>query len=169
MRLVRHYDVDERETDGAVLWNTMTPKLLKAFEDKVARKFSDKEWLQHIDEGSNKTRSENSESSKHSLVYIRAIQGHIGRTVKLPEMMGDVAIPYNWREFVFHRGCSFNINYDSLLEEEKARGEDKPSSSHLSTLQGTIQMKKHPMTVHQYQGRCTTTAIGNIPKMLFIR
>ena len=27
-----------------------------------------------------------------------------------PALMGHVAIPYNWKEFVFHRGCSFNIN-----------------------------------------------------------
>ena len=27
-RLVRHYDQDERETDGAVHWNSMGPKLL---------------------------------------------------------------------------------------------------------------------------------------------
>ena len=25
------------------------------------------------------------------------------------ELMDHVAIPY-WKEFVFHRGCSFNIN-----------------------------------------------------------
>ena len=26
-----------------------------------------------------------------------------------PELMGHVAIPYNEKEFVFHRGCSLNI------------------------------------------------------------
>ena len=46
-----------------------------------------------------------------------------------PELTGHVAIPYNEKEFVFHRGCSFNIT-----SEEKARREDKPSSSHPSTL-----------------------------------
>ena len=112
------------------------------------------------------------ESSKNSLVYIRPIQGHSGGNMIAPELMGHVAIPHNGKELVFHRGCSFNINSiletDLLLEEEKARREDKPSSSHLSTLSGTIQMKKHPVTVYQYQGRCTTAAIGNVPKMLFI-
>ena len=75
---MRHYDQDERETDGEVHKNTVNPKLLKDFEDKGARKFSDKEWLQHVYEGSNKTRFEYCENSKNSLIYIRAIQGHTG-------------------------------------------------------------------------------------------
>ena len=32
MRMVRHYDLDEREPDGAILWNSMCPKLLNAFQ-----------------------------------------------------------------------------------------------------------------------------------------
>ena len=32
MRLVCRYDQDERETDGAVHWNSMGPKLWKAFQ-----------------------------------------------------------------------------------------------------------------------------------------
>ena len=39
MRLVRHRDQDERESDGAVDWGTMSPTLLNAFEDKGARVF----------------------------------------------------------------------------------------------------------------------------------
>ena len=31
-----------------------------------------------------------------------------------PELMGHVAIAYDWKEFVFHRGCSFSIQ--SILE-----------------------------------------------------
>ena len=34
--------------------------------------------------------------------------------------MGHVAIPYNWREFVFHRGCYFNIK--SILETRLTAG-----------------------------------------------
>ena len=33
MRIVRHRGQDERENGGAVHWNTMSPKLLTAFED----------------------------------------------------------------------------------------------------------------------------------------
>ena len=39
-------------------------------------------------------------------------RGHVvHRTGNLvaPELMGQVAIPYKWREFMFHRGCSFSV------------------------------------------------------------
>ena len=35
---------------------------------------------------------------------------------------------------------------DSSLEEKKAKRDDKPSSSHLSTRSKTIQTKKNPAT-----------------------
>ena len=56
VRLVRHYDQDGRETDGAVHWNSVVPKLRKAFRKSRGRKFSDPDWLQHIYERSNKMR-----------------------------------------------------------------------------------------------------------------
>ena len=40
MRLLRHYDQDERDIDGAVHWNTMSPK---AFGHQGARKLSEKD------------------------------------------------------------------------------------------------------------------------------
>ena len=58
MKLVRHHDQDERETDGAVHWNSMGPKLRKAFQKAGGQQFSDSDWLQYAYEGSNKTRSE---------------------------------------------------------------------------------------------------------------
>ena len=47
MRLARHYDQDEKDTDGAVHWNSMGPKLRKAFQKAGGHKFSDTGWLQH--------------------------------------------------------------------------------------------------------------------------
>ena len=42
-------------------------------------------------------------------MYVRAIQGHTGATLTAPELMGHAAIPYKWKEFLFHRGCSCNV------------------------------------------------------------
>ena len=42
-------------------------------------------------------------------MYIRAIQGHTGGQVIEPEMTGHVCIPLNWKQFVFHRSCSFHL------------------------------------------------------------
>ena len=55
MRLVRRYDQDEREIDGAVHWNTICPTLLRACGDKGVRFFSEKDWLQHVYEGGSGT------------------------------------------------------------------------------------------------------------------
>ena len=41
MRLARRYGQDERETDGAVHWNSMGPKLRRAFQKAGGQKFSD--------------------------------------------------------------------------------------------------------------------------------
>ena len=38
----------------------------------------------------------------------------------IQELMGPVEIPYNWKEFVFHRGCSVNIK--SMLETSLVAG-----------------------------------------------
>ena len=78
MSLVRHNDQDDRVTDGADHWDSMGPKLRKAFQKAGGQTFSDSDWLLYIHEGSNKTRFQYCKNSKNVLLYIRAIQGHIG-------------------------------------------------------------------------------------------
>ena len=55
-----------------------------------------------------------------------------------------------------HRGCLstaiLSLKQGSSQEEERARREDSPSSSRLSTLE-KIQMQKNPVTIYQHQGR----------------
>ena len=71
--------------------------------------------------------------SEENFVYIRTIQDHTGGMTVMPELMGYVSIPYNWKEFIFHRGCSFDHwsipKLDLWPEGRKANLEDKPSSS----------------------------------------
>ena len=109
MRSVRHYDQHERETDRAVHWKSMCPKLRKASQKAGGQKLSDSDWLQKIYKGSNKTRFQYCRNSTDVLFYIRAIQGHTGGNVTAPELMGHVALPYKWKEFLFHRGCSCDV------------------------------------------------------------
>ena len=109
MRLVRRYDQDERETDGAVHWNSMSPKLRKAFQKAGGQKLSDSDWLQYAHEGSNKTRFQHRENFKNVLLYIRAIQGHSGGNLMAPQLMGHIDVPYKWKECLFHRGCSYDV------------------------------------------------------------
>ena len=124
MRLVRRYVQDERESDGAVHGNSMVPKLRKAFQKSGGRKVSDTDWLQHIHQGSNKMRFHCCMNRRNSLLHVRAIQGLTGESLMAPELMGHVAISYEWKEFLFHRGCSSTVNSIlALLEDEKAKKE----------------------------------------------
>ena len=59
--------------------------------------------------GSSKTRFQYCKNSRDVFLYIRAIQGHTGGNVTALELMGHVAIPYKWKEFLFHRGCSYDV------------------------------------------------------------
>ena len=113
-RMVRHYDQDERQSDAALHWDAIRPVLLKAFAEHGARDFSDQQWRRLIHEGSSKTRFEFCEDSQHSLDFFRALQGHSGGIPTDPELMGYVLIPHNWKEYIYHRGCSFSIQ--SILE-----------------------------------------------------
>ena len=64
--LGRHYDQDERDPDGAVHWNSICPKLMRAFGHRGPRKSSEKDWLQNIYEGSSKTWFEYCTDSENS-------------------------------------------------------------------------------------------------------
>ena len=64
------------------------------------------DWLQYIYEGIGKTRFQYYTNSRGVLLNIRAIHGHAGGNLITLELMGHVAIPYKWKEFLFHRGCS---------------------------------------------------------------
>ena len=80
--------------------------------------------FKYLIEGSNKTRFQYCKNSRNVLLYIRVVQGRTGGNLIAPDLMGNVASPYKWKEFLFHRGCS-------SLEDEKAEEEDRPSSLHL--------------------------------------
>ena len=53
-------------------------------------------------------------------------------------------------------------NQDSSLEDEKAKKEVRPSSSHLPTRAGTIQTKKNLAMTYQNREKYTITASGKI-------
>ena len=83
--------------------------------------------------------------------------------------MGHVLIPYDWNEFVFHKGCSFSIR--SILENGLIAG-GKQSKEGRQTIfftplnpfgENPHEEAPHNMT-SQFPRKCTITAIGNIIK-----
>ena len=109
--VVRHYDQDERHSYGSMHWDTIMSVLLKAFAKHGARQFSEKYWLYLVHEGSSKARNEYCEDSTKSLAYFQATR---------PELMGYVRIPYHWKKYVYHRGCS--VSLQSILENGLIQG-----------------------------------------------
>ena len=55
-KLVRHADLQERESDGAIHWKSMGPKLRHAFRKERGDTFSETDWINHCWKESNKTR-----------------------------------------------------------------------------------------------------------------
>ena len=111
-KLVRH-ECRDIETDGAIHWKLMLPKLVITFRKGGSRDFTDRDWINYMWKGSSRTRFQYGQNSRGKLLYIRAIQGHSGGETSEPEMIGHVCVPISWKEFVFHRGCSFDLK--SLL------------------------------------------------------
>ena len=100
--LVRHRDLTDRETVGAVHWKSMCPKLWRAFQSDSAQTFSDSRWLD-------------------VLLYLRAHSGaHTGGELITPELMDHVASPLRWKEFLYQRECSFNVT--SILQARHIAG-----------------------------------------------
>ena len=67
-----------------------------------------------IHEGSSKKRIEYCLDNKKSPRCLRAVQGHSGGFPTRPEMMEYTRIPHNWKEYIFHKGISWNSQ--SILE-----------------------------------------------------
>ena len=93
---------------------------MKAFA-REARDFDDGYWLMLIHDGSNKLRSEYCEDNNRSLCYLQAVQGHSWRrSNNTPELMNYTLIFDNWKEHIYHRGISWNLQ--SILESGLVSG-----------------------------------------------
>ena len=104
-KLVRHENSRERETDGAIHWKFKSPKLRFKFRSDGGSNFTDRDWINFIWKGSNRTKFQYCQNSCNKLLYIRTIQGHTRRRNDSTRDAGHVLILPNWKEFVFHRGC----------------------------------------------------------------
>ena len=128
LTMLRHFDQDERESDGSRHREAIKSVLLRRFERNGVQDFSDEVWLQKIFEGSSETGMEYCRNKDGILCYWRAIQGHSGCIPIEPEPMGYAFIPRNWKRYIFHRGLSWNLQsilgkglFPGGKEKDKAR------------------------------------------------
>ena len=102
---LRHFDQEERESDGSRHWEAIKSVLLGKFVRDESQDFSDEVWLQRIFKGSSKKRIEYCKKQKmESCVILRAIQRQSGGIPTETELMGYVKIPPNWKRYIFHKG-----------------------------------------------------------------
>ena len=114
---VNWYDTNIREKELQMeqfIRNFVSPKLTIRFHRDGGSIFTDRNWVNFIWKGRNKTRFQHRRNPCSKLLYFRAVQGHTGGEMIPPEMLGHSLIPPNWKEFVFHRRCSiqFAIHFE---------------------------------------------------------
>ena len=128
MRLVRRDDQHEKGNRRRCSLEINGSKTVKSVQKAGGQNFSDSDWLQRIFKGSNKTRFQYCKNSRDVLLYSQATQRHTGGNVIAPELMGHVAIPFKWKEFLFYRGCSFDVTSilkSGLIAEERESKEGR--------------------------------------------
>ena len=113
-KVVRHLNLADRETNGAVHWKSMCPKLRRAFQKEDGHTFSDSDWFTFIHIRSYQTRFLFCKNSNNVLLHVRANQGHSGVELIAFELTNHVVIPLRWKEFLCQRGSSFTAN--SILQ-----------------------------------------------------
>ena len=103
---------------------------------------------------------------KKSLFYIRAIHGHPGGNLIALELMGHVAIPCKWKEFLFHRGCSSWCHFNPQIRTHhwRTRKQRGKTDHLLHTSQPIRWQSRRTRTWRWPQSRekYTITASGNL-------
>ena len=49
--------------------------------------------------------------SSGAILYLRALQGHSGRTLIDPSLQDNVLIPSDFFQYIYHVGCSINLHF----------------------------------------------------------
>ena len=75
-----------------------------------SKKWTEQEWLNFLEEGSNKRRLQYCLDSYADHLCMRAIQGHSGGTKLFLSLQDKLEIPFNWSENIYHVGSSLDAH-----------------------------------------------------------
>ena len=157
-----------RQTCAVVHWDTIKPKLLRAFADRGSRDLSENNWIGHIHEGSNKTRFEYCEDSKNSWLVFEQFKTHKWNYFNTwtdgarhnSLWLERVCVPQGL--FLQHQLHPWERTHCRRKTEQK-RQQTIFFTPHNPS--GENPDEENPVTTCQHQGRCTISVTGNMIKM----
>ena len=98
-----------REDDGAIEFWRIKDDLQKHFPH--CPHWSDDRWKKSMAGGGrNKKRYQYCSDSSGVILYLRALQGHSGRSFIDPTLQDNVVIPSNFFQYIFHVGRAINLH-----------------------------------------------------------
>ena len=95
--LLRHARI-QREDDGAIEFWRIKDNLQEHF--LYCHHWSDDKWKKTMTRG----------GSFGAILYLRALQGHSGRSLIDPTLQDNVEIPTDFFHYIYHVGCAINLH-----------------------------------------------------------
>ena len=109
IHLLQHARI-QREDDRAIEFCRIRDDLQKYFPH--CHHWSDDRWKKSMaGGGDNKKRCQYCVDSSGTILYLRALQGHSGRSLIDPILQDNVVIPSNFFQYIHHVGCAINLHF----------------------------------------------------------
>ena len=110
IHLLRHGQHVHREDDGAIQFWRIKDNLREHFW--YCHHWSDEKWKNSMARGGgNKKRYQYCTDSSGAILYLRALQGHSGRSLIDITLQDDVIIPNDFFQYIHHVGCATNLRF----------------------------------------------------------
>ena len=109
INILRHCQTVQREDDGAVQFWRIKNCLQNQFPQ--IHYWSDDRWKTClVAGGGSKRRYQYCSDISGTIVYLRALQGHSGRSLIDPSLQDNVTIQRGFFQHIYHIGCAFNLH-----------------------------------------------------------
>ena len=109
IKSIRHCQTVQREDDGAVQFWRIKFYLRNQFPQ--IHYWSDDRWKICLEAGGGpKRRYQYCSDISGTIVYLRALQGHSGRSLIDPSLQDNVVIQRGLFHHIYHIGCAFNLH-----------------------------------------------------------
>ena len=121
IRLLRHGSLP-REDDGAIEFWRIKDNLQKHFP--YCHHWSDEKWKKSMARGGgNKKRHQYCTDPSGAILYLRALQGHSGRSLIDPALQDTVIVPDGFFKYIYHVGCA-NTSHSIINSDLKPGGQN---------------------------------------------